>query len=82
MAHEETKAEVQQILNKSDVSREKKVELLEEMREDRRAQMRAATESGMVNDDDIGDDLKLLDKALADLNEEKTSIEDGGAATL
>lgn len=82
MAHQETKAEVQQILNKSGLSTEKKIDLLEDIRQDRRAQMRAATEGGMAADDDIGDDLKLLDEVLADLESQTTSIEDGGAATL
>lgn len=82
MAHQETKAEVQQILNKPDLSTEKKIDLLEDIRQDRRAQMRAATEGGMAADDDIGDDLKLLDEVLADLESQTTSIEDGGAATL
>lgn len=82
MAHQETRAEVQQILNKPDLSTQKKIDLLEDIRQDRRAQMRAATEGGMAADDDIGDDLKLLDEVLADLESQTTSIEDGGAATL
>jgi hypothetical protein len=44
--------------------------------------MRAATESPMVADDDVGDDLKIIDRALADLHAGTVSIEDSGAATL
>ncbi|WP_422372772.1 hypothetical protein [Hoeflea sp.] len=82
MTHKTTKEEVQEILSDGGKSESAKIETLESMRESRRAEMRAATESPMVADDDVGDDLKIIDRALADLHAGTVSIEDNGAATL
>lgn len=82
MTHKTTKEKVQEILSDGGKSESAKIETLESMRESRRAEMRAATESPMVADDDVGDDLKIIDRALADLHAGTVSIEDNGAATL
>jgi len=82
MAHQDVKTDISNILGNDRFARSEKVGLLERMRETARAEMRAATESPMVYDADVGDDLKLIDEALNDLNVEPESIEDGGAATL
>ncbi|MGJ8572088.1 MAG: hypothetical protein ACSHXI_15465 [Hoeflea sp.] len=82
MAHQDVKADIQKILDNTDLSAAEKISQLEYMREGARQEMRAATESAMVNDDDVGDDLKLLDQALEDLAAHPESIEDGGGATL
>ncbi|MEQ8305215.1 MAG: hypothetical protein RIA09_01530 [Hoeflea sp.] len=82
MTHQATNDEVQKILKDDNTSTEQKIDTLESMRDARRAEMRAATESPMVADDDVGDDLKIIDRALADLHAGTVSIEDSGAATL
>lgn len=82
MAHQDVKAEIQKILDDAELATAEKVSQLESMREGARQEMRAATESAMVDDSDVGDDLKLLDQALDDLDAQPVSIEDGGGATL
>ena len=82
MAHQDVKAEIQKILDDPELATAEKVSQLESMREGARQEMRAATESAMVNDDDVGDDLKQLDEALARLSADPVSPEDGGGATL
>jgi len=82
MAHQGVKSDITKILDNKNLPREEKVNLLERMREDARAEMRAATESAMVDDNDVGDDLKLVDQALSSLSADPDSIEDGGGATL
>ncbi|MDF1606553.1 hypothetical protein PZ897_00025 [Hoeflea sp. YIM 152468] len=82
MAHQTVKTDISKILDDSTLSTVEKIGKLERMREGARAEMRAATESAMVNDNDVGDDLKLIDQALDDLAAPPDSIEDGGGATL
>ncbi|WP_417417772.1 hypothetical protein [Hoeflea sp.] len=82
MPHQDVKADIRNILEDPDMTDAEKINLLERMRESARAEMRAATESAMVNDDDVGDDLKHLDQALEDLSADIVSPEDGGGATL
>ncbi|WP_417434663.1 hypothetical protein [Hoeflea sp.] len=82
MPHQDVKADIRNILEDPDTTDAEKINLLERMRESVRAEMRAATESAMVNDDDVGDDLKQLDEALARLSADPVSPEDGGGATL
>lgn len=82
MAHRDLKTDIQKILENDKFSRDEQVKLLGTMRENVRAEMRAATESAMVDDNEVGDDLKLLDQALDDLAAHPDSIEDKGAATL
>ncbi|WP_417425555.1 hypothetical protein [Hoeflea sp.] len=82
MAHQDTKAAIQKIPDNDKLSISERIEKLETMRENARAEMRAGSESAMVDDNEIGDDLKLLDQTLEDLAAEPVSIEDTGAATL
>ena len=82
MGHQSVKTEIQAIVTDKKMPVNEQIERLEQMRHDIRAQMRAATEGGMVDDNSLGDDLKHLDEILEDLNESPNSIEDGGAATL
>ena len=70
------------ILDDPALDTSEKIRKLEHMRQDARAEMRAASESAMVDDVDTGDDLKRLDMALHDLGADHDSIEDNGAATL
>jgi hypothetical protein len=82
MAYQDVKADIQKILDNTELATAEKVSQLEYMREGARQEMRAATESAMVDDNDVGDDLKLLDQVLEDLAAQPASIEDGGGATL
>lgn len=82
MAHQNVETEIRTILDDNTLARDEKVSRLESMREGARQEMRAATESAMVDDNDVGDDLKLLDQALEVLAARPDSIEDGGGATL
>ena len=82
MAHHTVISEIAAILDNDGLSTNEKIESLKRMREGARAEMRAATESAMVDDSDVGDDLKLIDEALNDLAAHPDSIEDGGGATL
>lgn len=82
MSHESVNADIEKILSDGQLSADERIDRLERMREGVRAEMRAATESGMAGDDDLGDDLKKLDEVLDELNTKPQSIEDTGAATL
>lgn len=82
MAHQDLKTDIQNILDDDTLPRDEKIKLLETMRVNARSEMRAATESAMVDDNETGDDLALLDRALEGLSADTDSIEDGGAATL
>ncbi|KJS11292.1 MAG: hypothetical protein VR78_13095 [Hoeflea sp. BRH_c9] len=82
MAHQDLKTDIQNILDDDMLPRDEKIKLLETMRVNARSEMRAATESAMVDDNETGDDLALLDRALETLSADTASIEDGGAATL
>ena len=82
MNRQAMKAEIEEILSSKALKSRQQITELERLREDIRAQMRAETEGGMGDDDDLGADLKLLDEALESLNADCKSIEDGGAATL
>jgi predicted ArsR family transcriptional regulator len=82
MSEETVKAEIEEILADKALSDQDKISRLAKMREDVRAEMRAATESSMVVDYDIGPELKDLDEALESLGYTPNSPEDGGGATL
>ncbi|MCB1421306.1 MAG: hypothetical protein KDJ69_02315 [Nitratireductor sp.] len=82
MNRQAMKAEIEEILSSKALKSRQQITELERLREDIRAQMRAETEGGMGDDDDLGADLKLLDEALESLNADHKSIEDSGAATL
>ena len=82
MSHHDIKAEIRNILADTKLGKAEKIGLLESMREDARAEMRAASESAMADDTNTGDDLKHLDQALDDLGAHPDSIEDKGGATL
>tara|TARA_R110002124_G_scaffold111313_1_gene265016 strand:- start:7656 stop:7904 length:249 start_codon:yes stop_codon:yes gene_type:complete len=82
MSSQDVKAKVDEIMSDASLPVDEKVSRLEKMYQDVRQEMRAATESSMVTDNDIGDELQDIEKALASLNHHPDSIEDGGAATL
>lgn len=82
MAHQNINDVIAHILEDPALAKSEKISRLEKMREEARAEMRAASESAMVDDIETGDDLKRLDLALDDLGSDQNSIEDKGGATL
>ena len=82
MANHDITEDIARILDDPQLARSGKVARLKQMREDTRADMRAASESAMVDDAETGDELKHLDEALDKLGVDEESPEDRGAATL
>lgn len=82
MPHQDVKSDVRAIVEDPGLSNANKIDLLKRMHESVRAEMRAATESAMVNDNDVGDELKHIEQALDELSADVVSPEDGGGATL
>jgi len=82
MAHQDLKTDIRTILDDGSLPRDEKIKMLETLRVNARAEMRAATESAMVDDNETGDDLAEIDRALEGLSANADSIEDSGAATL
>lgn len=82
MAPQDISDVIAKIVEDPALSKPEKVIELERLRQNARAEMRAASESAMVDDADTGDDLKHLDLALEALGADSASIEDSGAATL
>lgn len=82
MSQETVHAEIEKILTDKSLSAGDKITRLDSLRSYVRADMRAATESSMVVDNDIGPELKQLDEALERLGYTAVSTEDGGGATL
>ncbi|MBC7284515.1 hypothetical protein [Hoeflea sp.] len=82
MVHQDIDTVIAEILDNPDLAKSEKINQLEKMREDARAEMRAASESAMVDDVETGDDLKQLDLALDKLGSDPDSIEDNSTATL
>ena len=82
MPHQDVKSDVRTIVDDPDLPRAEKIDLLQRMHESVRAEMRAATESAMVNDNDVGDELKHIEQALDELSADVVAPEDGGGATL
>lgn len=82
MSKESMKAKIDKIMNDTRLSLKEQINHLKKMHADVRAEMRAASESDLVTDNDIGAELKQLDEALDSLNQKAASPEDGGGATL
>lgn len=82
MPNQDVKSDVRTIVEDPGLSDAEKIDLLKRMHESVRAEMRAATESAMVNDNDVGDELKHIEQALDKLSADVVSPEDGGGATL
>lgn len=82
MALQDISDVIAKIVEDPALARAEKIKELERLRENARAEMRAASESAMVDDAETGDDLKHLDLALDALGADSASIEDNGAATL
>lgn len=82
MPRQDLKPDIRAIVEDSALTDAEKIDRLKRMHESVRAEMRAATESAMVNDDDVGAELKLIEQALDDLSAAVAAPEDGGGATL
>lgn len=73
---------IKKVMENESLSMEKKVNCLKEQLHDERAAQRAATESGMVGDNEQGARISELQNALRSLDADVTSSEDTKAATL
>lgn len=82
MPKQDVRSDVRAIVEDPGLSHADKIDLLQRMHESVRAEMRAATESTMVNDNEVGDELKHIEQALDELSADVVSPEDGGGATL
>ncbi len=82
MSRDNVKTQIENIIKDRTNSVEEQISALKTMRDDFRAEIRAATESSMVDDNDLGEELKMVDEALEELEARPDSIEDTGAATL
>lgn len=76
------KTRIEAIVTDKDNTSEDQLRKLKKMREDVRAEMRAATESAMVDDQDIGAELKAIDEAIESIDPQADGQNDGNAATL
>jgi len=72
-------AKVESIVGDAHLSKERKIEELRKLRAEARGVQRAGTESAMSADDGLQNDLRIVEKALGDLDGD---IEEKGAATL
>ena len=70
---------VRDILLDSQIRKSGKIDRLRELQSEARGVQRAGSESSMSADDGLQDDLRVIEKALNDLN---ADIEQKGAATL
>jgi len=82
MVHQNISDVISKIVEDPELAKSEKINQLEKLRQDARAEMRAASESAMVDDIETGDDLKQLDLALEKLGSDSDSIEDNSTATL
>ncbi|MBB4302721.1 hypothetical protein GGD81_001757 [Rhodobium orientis] len=73
---------IDSVLNDTSLSREQMIRKIKTLYFDARARQRAATESPMVGDDGLNNDLMAYEQALENLGIDVASIEDEGAATL
>lgn len=86
MARQSVGADIEAIITDKTLTRQEQIEALEKMHGEVRAQIRAATESAMVDEDDLGEELRQIEEALESLRPTsktvKDSQDDRGPATL
>ncbi len=82
MAVDTIKSRIEEIMTDKDNTSEEQLDKLEKLREEIRAEMRAATESAMVDDQDIGAELKAVDEAIESIDPTADDPDDKNAATL
>jgi hypothetical protein len=82
VTRDSTRASIERILKDATLGREERIAELQKIYFTVRAEQRAATESAMVDDPDIGAELKEVELALKGLDAEIPAPEDRGAATL
>ena len=76
------KAQIQEIITDKKKSPQEQLRLLRKMYQELRAEMRAATESPMVDDQDLGAELKMVEEAIENIDPDTEITDDKGAATL
>lgn len=86
MARQSVGADIEAIITDKTLTRQEQIEALEKMHGEVRAQIRAATESAMVDEDDLGEELRQIEEALESLGPTSTPVKDSqddrGPATL
>lgn len=82
MSKDKIEADIDQIIKDKKLTVEEQIAALETMYEEVRAEQRAATESAMVDDQDVGAELRLVELALESLHAEPEAPENKGPATL
>lgn len=82
MSRDKVRTDIDRIIKDKTLSQERQVEMLRKMYDEVRAEQRAQTESAMVDDQDIGAELRDIEMALESLGTEASKPEEGGAATL
>lgn len=74
---------INEILSAPGLAREERISALQALRDDARAEQRAASESAMIDDDGLNSTLKQLDQAIIRLGGEALAgEEDRSAASL
>lgn len=73
---------VASILRNPELSRRDRIEKLEKLREDARAEQRLASEGGTIDDDGLNSDLRDIEIALGRLGKDPAIEEGKGPATL
>lgn len=82
MTRDSVRAEIDRIVKNRTLAREGQIEALQKLYSEVRAEQRAATESSMVDDTDLGAELIDIETALESLGAKVIGPEDKGAATL
>jgi len=74
--------QIQDIMTNKKNSVSEQREQLEKMRQEVRAEIRAASESAMVDDQDIGEELRKIDLAIDSIDPDAEDDRNDGPATL
>lgn len=86
MSLQGVRAQIQTIITDKTLSVEEQIKALTKMHDEVRAEIRAATESNMVDDNDLGEALRHIDEALESFEPTPEAVEDrldeSGPATL
>ncbi len=82
VAKSKARDEVERLVNDPEMSRDEVIAALKHLYFDARAGQRAATESGMVGDDGLNDDLRIYELALDDLGIDIAAVDEDRADSL
>lgn len=82
MLRDSTKSRIEHIITNKDNTTQDQLRLLKSMRREVRDEMRAATESAMIDDQDIGAELKAIEEAIESVDPGNGVPDHKSAATL